>query len=976
MNTTTVTSSVTTGTTVKASTSIGPITQTLPPSTAIYTTGSTTAPSTRTTVLSTLSQFTTSPTLCACIRNGTSYRPGDMVYNVTDGLGWCYIAYCNASCNIVAEPSLCNTTPIPSTTAHSTTTLFSTSTKATISSSVPPSTTVPTSSHIPSTTPSTTTLDCNDVDPPRKNGETWKADNCTTAVCTNGKVTETQTPCPTVEQPICANGRKAVKVYDGCCFHYECECVCSGWSGAHYMTFDGKSYSFDENCTYYLVKEIITKYNLTIILNNQDCDPSDSTFCPQSLYVIYQSYKVVLTQLKTSGTTNVVYVNQKRIYPAYSNSVLRLTGTDMVITLEIPAISTKVVYRGNSFSIDLPYSLFEGNTEGQCGTCDNSKNNDCRSPNGQVESCSDSAGQWHVPGTSCVTPTTPPTMTTSTSETTTKQTTTSFCKPAICDLLTSSVFEPCHKVISPGPFVRSCVYDICKSDNNSCSSLEAYATECANGGVCIDWRNATNGQCEHKCPSNKVYMVCGPTVEPTCNNGYNKKFQADGNTSTNYTKEGCFCPHGTTLFNTVYDECVTSCDCVGPDGKPKQPNETWKSGCNNCVCDKDSMSIQCEPIKCSTAQSPSCSEPGQQLVNKTDGCCTTQSCECNVNLCPAVITCPLGFRVNATKGTCCQSYECVPKGVCVYDMKEYKPGAKIPTPQTTSEPPLASPSRSPSEASSGSPSEASSGSPSASPSEASSGTGQSSGTTAASSGKEAKQETTSEGSSDPGPCQDCYCGPKVDPTTKLNIINCKPLVCNTTCSKGYEYQTSHDKCCGTCVQKSCIFTTPDNTTQVIEVNNTFVPSDDKCVVYTCENINGQPVTKETKSNCPHFNPLDCEPGTETTDANGCCKSCKIRSVCEVQNEPTVIEVNGCKSAQPVNMTSCSGHCGSSSIYSAAANKFMHQCECCQETSTSQKQVELVCADGSKEQHSYMVVNACSCSKSECVTSKPQRRRRR
>lgn len=62
-----------------------------------------------------------------------------------------------------------------------------------------------------------------------------------------------------------------------------------------------------------------------------------------------------------------VYVNQKRIYPAYSNSVLRLTSTDMVITLEIPDISTKVVYRGTTFSIDLPSSLFKGNTEGQCG---------------------------------------------------------------------------------------------------------------------------------------------------------------------------------------------------------------------------------------------------------------------------------------------------------------------------------------------------------------------------------------------------------------------------------------------------------------------------------------------------------------------------------------------------------------------------------------------------------------------------------
>ncbi|XP_053177615.1 mucin-2-like [Scomber japonicus] len=709
---------------------------------------------------------------------------------------------------------------------------------------------------------------------PIQKGESWTVDNCTTAICTNGKVIKTPKPCPTVQQPICANGRKVVKGYDdnGCCPHYECECVCSVWGGSTYNTFDGKSYRFNKDCSYYLVKEIITKYNLTITLNKHDCDPSDNTFCTQALTVTYQSYEVVLTRrLKTSGTeANAVYVNQKRIYPAYSNSVMHIIGTDMIILLIIPEIKTKVTYRGSTFSIDIPNSLFGGNTEGQCGTCDNSQNNDCRSPNGQVEKCTESAGQWRVPDIPCVTPTTPPTMTTTmtpqTASTPPQSTTQSVCKPAICDLLTSSVFAPCHSVIAPGQFVQSCVNDICNGGNDSCSSLEAYASECSNAGVCIDWRNDTNGQCEHKCPSGKVYMACGPAVERTCNERYNKKFKIDA--STNYTEEGCFCPEGTTLFNTVYETCVKSCDCVGPNGQPKQPGETWTSDCSNCVCDKDSMSVQCQPIECPSVQSPNCSEPGQQLVNKTDDCCTTQSCECNTNLCPTPPTCKLGFYLTVTNDTCCQSYKCEPKGVCVHDMTEYK---------------------------------------------------------------------------------------------------------------GYEYQTVPGKCCGKCVQKSCIFTTPDNTTQIIEVNDTFVPPNNKCVKYTCEKINGQLVTKETETTCPHFNPLDCEPGTETTDANGCCKTCKQRSVCEVQSNETVIEVNGCKSVQPVNMTSCAGHCGSSSIYSAAANKMMHQCECCQEATTSQKQVELTCADNSKVQHTYTVVETCSCRKTECVegtTAKLQRRRRR
>lgn len=42
-------------------------------------------------------------------------------------------------------------------------------------------------------------------------------------------------------------------------------------------------------------------------------------------------------------------------------------GTDMVIDLVIPEIHTVVIYTHSSLSITLPYELFSGNTEGQCG---------------------------------------------------------------------------------------------------------------------------------------------------------------------------------------------------------------------------------------------------------------------------------------------------------------------------------------------------------------------------------------------------------------------------------------------------------------------------------------------------------------------------------------------------------------------------------------------------------------------------------
>uniref|UniRef100_A0A667WPA6 VWFD domain-containing protein n=1 Tax=Myripristis murdjan TaxID=586833 RepID=A0A667WPA6_9TELE len=523
-------------------------------------------------------------------------------------------------------------------------------------------------------------------------------DNCTTAICVNGKVIKTPAACPTAPQPICANGRKLVKVPDstGCCFHYECECVCSGWSKSHYLTFDGKNYTFKENCSYYLVKEIVPKYNLTIIVDNHYCNPSGSSFCPQALIVNYESDEVVLTQFEVlSDVLPVlqVYVNGRRVYPAYSNGTFIITSTDMVVTLEIPDIETMVVYRGSSFSIDLPQSLFSSNTEGQCGTCDNSQQNDCRSPNGQLESCSVSAGQWRVPGTSCGT--TPPPLITFAP--TTPQPTTPTKAPCSPD--------QCHSVVPVAPFEEACRSDKC---NETCVSLEAYALECSNKGVCINWRNATSGHCEPKCPVDKVYKPCGTTVEPTCNERYNEKFGAEKVPSGNITREGCFCPDDTTLFNTVYGVCVVSCDCVGPDGKPKQPGDTWTSGCHQCVCDRDSMSIQCEPVQCPSTPSLNCSKPGQRLVNNTDGCC-----------------------------------------------------------------------------------------------------------------------------------------PK--------------LTCGTPHTPGFEYQPVAGECCGKCVQTACIITLPDNTTAVIQVNQTWSPPGEKCVRYTCTNSSGPPILEKSETVCPPYDPQLCVP---------------------------------------------------------------------------------------------------------------------
>uniref|UniRef100_A0A4W5Q4W5 VWF/SSPO/Zonadhesin-like cysteine-rich domain-containing protein n=1 Tax=Hucho hucho TaxID=62062 RepID=A0A4W5Q4W5_9TELE len=95
-------------------------------------------------------------------------------------------------------------------------------------------------------------------------------------------------------------------------------------------------------------------------------------------------------------------------------------------------------------------------------------------------------------------------------------------KTDICDVILSPVFQQCHDVIPAQPFFEACKFDVCHMPNISigCSSLEAYAGRCAAAGVCINWRNSTNGRCELRCPKTKVYKACGSSIQPTCNSRY------------------------------------------------------------------------------------------------------------------------------------------------------------------------------------------------------------------------------------------------------------------------------------------------------------------------------------------------------------------------------------------------------------------------------------------------------------------------
>lgn len=155
------------------------------------------------------------------------------------------------------------------------------------------------------------------------------------------------------------------------------------------------------------------------------------------------------------------------MFPTYSHDDFIITSTGIELRLRISTINAVVIFKGLTFTVDLPLSLFHNNTEGQCGKlhannhylhclnstilnvhinsfvltffspiglCDNNRTNDCRLPNGQIHpSCSEMANKWQVKDKSKPDCDKPPPPNPSPGPTPT----TKPCKPDLCEILNS-----------------------------------------------------------------------------------------------------------------------------------------------------------------------------------------------------------------------------------------------------------------------------------------------------------------------------------------------------------------------------------------------------------------------------------------------------------------------------------------------------------------------------------------------------------
>lgn len=381
----------------------------------------------------------------------------------------------------------------------------------------------------------------------------------------------------------------------------ECrDCVCDGFGQSQYVTYDRNNFTFDGNCTYLLTRDLVLPgiHTFEVFATLGQCKGGSS--CTEALHILH-SENIIHLQRK-QGTNEIdVFVNgaQVRQLP-YSKEWIKVTeepGKLIRILLPLSHLELTTAFDDMSFSIRVPSLKYGAKMEGLCGDCDGEPENDLvmnkeATVFKENPTVQDIVTSWQSKN---------PALNLSEDECLSEERTEINCLPLppekdpCLKILEMEVFGQCHLVVDPIMYVSACQQDLCRagaSQKGACESLAAYARECAQNGICIDWRRPDF--CPHECPKNLEFQACG--CSDSCDS-YLKKEQQHIllDICTVNREEGCFCPKGKILHNGI---CILPKMCQACDTDDHFAGDVWyKDKCNRCECFADGKII-CTKTEC------------------------------------------------------------------------------------------------------------------------------------------------------------------------------------------------------------------------------------------------------------------------------------------------------------------------------------------------------------------------------------------
>ncbi|XP_058273847.1 MAM and LDL-receptor class A domain-containing protein 2 isoform X6 [Hemibagrus wyckioides] len=259
--------------------------------------------------------------------------------------------------------------------------------------------------------------------------------------------------------------------------------TCSVYGDPHYITFDGKAYSFQGTCNYTIAKACDAgAVQFTLTARNEELRNYTSSSL-NSVALDVDGFHLAIRQNK------LVYVNGSQITLPFSHSTsVSVSQTGPYVKVETN-FGLRFLFNGNDRLFVQVDERHKGRMCGLCGTYSGSQFDDFLTPGGSVVPYPHVfANSWntHDKEWPCI----------NGSENKPK------CSPELenkgfqeCSKLFGEDFKACHWFVPPQIFVNSCVHDFCTSGGDQtqlCTSLENYVAACEVSEVFLgDWWKGT-----------------------------------------------------------------------------------------------------------------------------------------------------------------------------------------------------------------------------------------------------------------------------------------------------------------------------------------------------------------------------------------------------------------------------------------------------------------------------------------------------
>ncbi|KFQ33669.1 Otogelin, partial [Mesitornis unicolor] len=259
-----------------------------------------------------------------------------------------------------------------------------------------------------------------------------------------------------------------------CVFH-PCPSMCTAYGDRHYRTFDGLTFDFVGTCKVYLVKST-SSTSFSVIIENINCF-NTGIICRKNIFInVGKSLLIFDDETGNPSVSSYTDELQKiQLWKAGFFTVVHFP--DEHITVLWDQRTTVHVQMGHQW---------QGDLTGLCGNFDLKTINELRTPdNFELTNSQEFGNSWTA--VECVdssdirnpchlNPLREP-----------------FAKKE-CGILLSEAFEACHPVIDVTWFHSNCLADTCGCNQGGdcecfCTSVSAYAHQCCQHGVAVDWRS-------------------------------------------------------------------------------------------------------------------------------------------------------------------------------------------------------------------------------------------------------------------------------------------------------------------------------------------------------------------------------------------------------------------------------------------------------------------------------------------------------